>query len=398
MFAPNGTVMKPTTKAQAMHNVNKACELFIKDQVVDGEVLFRGKEIVEGDLNKAWGLLFKVWEGYGGLGGRGRRGDEMQKVRGTVKHPPPSRPSEAGGEEGGGAAEEDEAVEETYTPTWRKGGKREMGRIGRGGGKGGGRGGGEKDYLLEHEEVLRRIESRGGEEGEWGERQDRDRPGRGKRRSKGVGREMLNEDQAAEEREESGIETLAAHSSPSQAQTSAASLIPYVNYCPPTFKDPYTLSLLDQSLPHVSAQQVNHVHLWLHRLGFNPYNGGSGRHGVLRDNLRNGVLLCDVLELVEGGMCKGIGMEGKLRRRCDNVEDAVWNVSMGMDVMRNGRYRIKHRLTADPMEHVKGDKNAIYGLLWEMVQVYPPFVGAGMKENRWGKWSKKRGWRRYSPR
>jgi len=393
IFVPNGTVMKPTTKAQATHNVNKACELFINDQIVDGEVLFRGKEIVEGDLNKAWDLLFKVWEGYSGLGGRGRNSKETQKVRGTVKYPPPSKPGEGVEEE-----EEEDEEDDQYVPGWRKGvldaeqrGKgEERGGMPRSNTRRTKRGKGDRSYvddeLLKYEENLKGLDHK-------------------KKEEEGVGLKagIAGHPQTPSQPPPKTSSQTPSHAAKRAPRTSSSLLpkplaAPYANYSPPSFKDPYTLSLLGQSLTHVTAQQINHVHLWLHRLGFNPYNGGSGRHGVLRDNTRNGVLLCDVLELLEGGMCKGIGMERKVRRRPDNVDDALYNVAMGMDVVRNGRYRIKHRLTADLMEHVKGEKNAIYGLLWEMVQVYPPFAGASVKEEGWGRFRKKRGWRRYTPR
>ena len=70
MFLLPGTFLSPKTRAQAMRNVASALKTWIEDEVVDGQSLFKGSHIVEGDGGAVWGLLFCLYDAYKGLGDR----------------------------------------------------------------------------------------------------------------------------------------------------------------------------------------------------------------------------------------------------------------------------------------------------------------------------------------
>ena len=70
VFLLPGTFLSPKTRAQSIRNVSTALNSWIQDGVVDGQSLFRGSDIVEGDGGAVWGLLFCLFDAYKVLGDR----------------------------------------------------------------------------------------------------------------------------------------------------------------------------------------------------------------------------------------------------------------------------------------------------------------------------------------
>ena len=79
------------------------------------------------------------------------------------------------------------------------------------------------------------------------------------------------------------------------------------------------------------------------------------------------------------------------------MDEATFNVCAALDVLRHSYYRMTPRLACDPESILAGDKNVIFGLLWEIGQVYPKTAGFSFPPSLWHKMSIKHGWLQYVP-
>ena len=86
-----------------------------------------------------------------------------------------------------------------------------------------------------------------------------------------------------------------------------------------------------------------------------------------------------------------------MHRNPSNVEEASFNVCAALDALRHSHYRVTPRLACDPESILAGDKNVVFGLLWEVGQVYPKTVGFSVPPSLWHKMSVKHGWLQYPP-
>ncbi|GMH82767.1 hypothetical protein TL16_g09373 [Triparma laevis f. inornata] len=340
MFLLPGTFLSPKTRAQAMRNVASALKTWIEDEVVDGQSLFKGSHIVEGDGGAVWGLLFCLYDAYKGLGDRKKFARKLKA--------------------------EEEARDAKAQSLATK--------------------------LAEDPERSRAV-TKNIDKATIGTRRSRS-PSPSRRRSK---------KQSASKKDKENKNAAAKFDRTDQSSTHsyklykpAAPALP--TYEPPTFNDLSSANIRLKTVATCSKQQHAHVHLWLHGLGMNAYTEEDiSKHKMLTDKFRNGVLLCDVVSLVEPELSKKINLGARVFRITNNVDEARFNICAALDVLRHSHYRITPRLANDPDSILAGDANVIFGLLWEVGQVYPKTVGFSLTQTQWFKMASRNGWLQYTP-
>lgn len=120
----------------------------------------------------------------------------------------------------------------------------------------------------------------------------------------------------------------------------------------------------EKNLPHITEKQIESVKAWLHQLGFEV---SQDRPELLQDPLRNGVLLCQLLELLESR----VGIL-QYHKKTTSVHAARENVTSGLEQL----FKLKDKVIPDAYffhgeSILKGNSHVIWGLLWNMMQNYP---------------------------
>ncbi|GMH50180.1 hypothetical protein TrVE_jg698 [Triparma verrucosa] len=406
MFLLPGTFLSPKTRAQAMRNVASALQTWIKDEVVDGQSLFKGSHIVEGDGGAVWGLLFCLYDAYKGLGDRKKfarklkaeeeardakaqslatklaegpeRGRAVSRTvdKGTIgtrksRSPSPSRRSKSNNSQGERNSLEDEGTSRTSFTSQRKPSpirKRSPTRT-----------------RIQHPQYPRYLP---GEDYQLPPSPTKKEAQSAPKKERETSRKKVGkENDATATFDRADLYKL---------NKVAAPALPL--YEPPTFNDLNSTNIRFKTVPICSKQQHAHVQLWLHGLGMNAYTEeDTSKHKMLTDKFRNGVLLCDVVCLVEPELSKRISLGARVLRITNNVDEARFNICAALDVLRHSHYRITPRLANDPDSILAGDTNVIFGLLWEVGQVYPKTVGFSLTQNQWFKMASRNGWLQYTP-
>ena len=386
IFVIKGTELRPKNRAQAVHNVEAALKVFIDDGMVDGEALFRGTEVVEGNMNAAWDLLFSLFDAYKHLGGGGvacESGANNVKPTQVLLQPKHGRD--------GLSAKGGIAVKRKHN--------------GAGGGKSA------AEFVLPTEEDAKEEEEVEDNKEEK-EKEQHDKERRPTEHAAGDELEIRNthaSGSAPSRRYDYKLPSpprrWIAQQRQHKATTSDESGLllptaPLVSYIPPDFSDLHSTELRKtKSFPCATKQQVYHVKLWLHRLGINAkVESTEKKHTVLSDSYRNGVLLCDILALLEPELCQKLNLTSSVCRNPDNIEEASFNVRLAFGILSQTKHTFSPRLIVDPQATLAGDSNAIFSLLWEMMQLYPHLAGFFvLSDKAWFHASKKCHWLCYTP-
>jgi hypothetical protein len=112
----------------------------------------------------------------------------------------------------------------------------------------------------------------------------------------------------------------------------------------------------------VSQGTKEDVKAWLSRLKLNYLVGHDGRH-FLQDPMRNGVLLCELVSILEKATLHGVQW-----KPC-SAQAALDNVEMALVVLREKR-PVSVSLLRRSEDIVKGDAGVIWGLLSSLMKAY----------------------------
>ena len=131
----------------------------------------------------------------------------------------------------------------------------------------------------------------------------------------------------------------------------------------------------------------------------NIHNDVDDREGysLLNDGYRNGRILCDLCYLFDNDSWND--RRAIVYRNVNTIDKAIVNVCTALDVFNdwNRDRRIQKRLLVDPEGIIHGNCDIVYGLLWEIMQLYPLPVNIVYDQLHWGKIWKVKQWLKYTP-
>jgi hypothetical protein len=118
-------------------------------------------------------------------------------------------------------------------------------------------------------------------------------------------------------------------------------------------------SFIEQTVSQGTKEEVK---AWLSKLKLNYLVGHDGRH-FLQDPMRNGVLLCELVSILEKATLHGVQW-----KPC-SAQAALDNVEMALVVLREKR-PVSVSLLRRSEDIVKGDAGVIWGLLSSLMKAY----------------------------
>jgi len=400
-----GSVERPTSRAQTLHNVECGMKVLVSDEKVNGQNLFRSADIVDGDMNAAWGLLFAIYDAYKHLHAMNRKQHadvrESEVIEGAVRRNkkvlreaaknaalPRPKSSSRGSSKNKNATRADAlkskklspAVAETETET------------------------------MKLRENLPQPPQRKPQE------EQRHPP---KPPSKLSTAEQYSQNHSLL------LSALALSPTPSSPSSDSSSLHsisvddpqvilpthkaktavqkPVFDPLPPSFDDDYHISyrMTTSPPPPPSDAMTTAVKRWLHRLGINGFtvDTTSVRHTMLIDNLRNGTILCSLAQLLEPRKTNALNFANCVRGSPCNEREVLVNVCAALNVFKSGQSPpINLRLLIDPDAIISGDTDFVDNLLYEMMNAYPRSAGFFHSDESWYSLQQKnRSWLQYTP-
>ena len=130
----------------------------------------------------------------------------------------------------------------------------------------------------------------------------------------------------------------------------------------------------------ISTLQEEALRKWLSQMGFDvpygetvPGNSSAGERIVTQDPLRNGTLLCALVQMLDPD--HGQQILSRVVRNPLSVKQASKNVHIALKVLRSRRYSaIPAPYLHQPEAIVKGHRAVLWGLLWHMKRTIDTFV------------------------
>ena len=162
------------------------------------------------------------------------------------------------------------------------------------------------------------------------------------------------------------------------------------SWLPPKFDALEVEKARSVALPDILPAQQSSIRGWLLGLGLSILDGEGGFYNnqpslklvssstapplpLSDDKLRNGELLCDLAITLEPVACRHVHLARLVHRRPKSIAHCVENLERASWIFKMRKCPpLPYVYLCQPSEVVSCSRNVLWGLLWQLMQVYPP--------------------------